>query len=150
MTQINTSNSFRNPSIAYYYANIAGNNAVTIGVSMILAEAFTEDQLMQLIQLKNEYSTIISEKCNLVYRLLAQKNEPIGEFYSKLLKYGKMLNLDEQQIKANLFEILEQIEMRRAEKKLGLVSKLPQSSYKLASKLITPTQSQSVSSQLVF
>ncbi|CAG8593262.1 12321_t:CDS:1, partial [Dentiscutata heterogama] len=65
-----------------------------------------------------------------------------------------MLNFDEQQIKrqflrglspdleddaerigteqllANLFEILEQIEMQRAGKKLGLVSKIPQSSYK--------------------
>ncbi|CAG8805332.1 7279_t:CDS:2, partial [Dentiscutata erythropus] len=92
MAQMNTSNSFRNPFIAHDYANIAGNNAITV-----------------------------------------------GDFYSKLLKYGKMLNLDEQQIKgqflrglspdleddaerigteqplANLFEILERIEMRRAE-----------------------------------
>ncbi|CAG8647087.1 5645_t:CDS:10 [Cetraspora pellucida] len=42
-TQINTSNSFRNPSIAYNYANTAGNNAVTIDVFIILAEAFTKD-----------------------------------------------------------------------------------------------------------
>ncbi|CAG8856245.1 30643_t:CDS:1, partial [Gigaspora margarita] len=33
------------------------------------------------------------------YGSLAQGGEPIGEFYSKLLKYEKMLNLDEQQIK---------------------------------------------------
>ncbi|CAG8819824.1 36715_t:CDS:2, partial [Racocetra persica] len=32
-------------------------------------------------------------------KILAQGGEPIGDFYSKLLKYGKMLNLDEQQIK---------------------------------------------------
>ncbi|CAG8855421.1 1369_t:CDS:1, partial [Gigaspora margarita] len=100
------------------------------------------------------------EKRNLVYGSLAQGGEPIGEFYSKLLKYGKMLNLNEQQIKsqflrglspdleddaerigteqplADLFEILERIEMRRAEKKLGLVSKIPQSSYKSSSKSI--------------
>ncbi|CAG8738284.1 34472_t:CDS:2, partial [Racocetra persica] len=50
MVQINTSNSFRNPSIAYDYANTA-------------------------------------------------RGEPIGDFYSKLLKYRKMLNFDEQQIK---------------------------------------------------
>ncbi|CAG8533670.1 33216_t:CDS:2, partial [Racocetra persica] len=92
MAQMNTSNSFRNPSIAHDYTNIASNNAVTGG-------------------------------------------EPIGDFYLKLLKYGKMLNLDEQQIKrqflrglspnlkddakcigteqllADLFEILERIEM---------------------------------------
>ncbi|CAG8852236.1 4030_t:CDS:1, partial [Racocetra persica] len=43
MIQMNTSNSFRNPSIAHDYANTASNNAVTIGISMILAEAFTED-----------------------------------------------------------------------------------------------------------
>ncbi|CAG8850891.1 23280_t:CDS:1, partial [Racocetra persica] len=43
MAQINTSNSFRNLSIAHDYTNTAGNNAVTIGISMILAEAFTED-----------------------------------------------------------------------------------------------------------
>ncbi|CAG8841830.1 10049_t:CDS:2, partial [Racocetra persica] len=30
IVQMNTSNSFRNPSIAYDYANIASNNAVTI------------------------------------------------------------------------------------------------------------------------
>ncbi|CAG8833894.1 18524_t:CDS:1, partial [Racocetra persica] len=29
IAQINTSNSFRNPSIVYDYANTAGNNAVT-------------------------------------------------------------------------------------------------------------------------
>ncbi|CAG8843777.1 45038_t:CDS:2 [Gigaspora margarita] len=82
-----------------------------------------------------------------------------------------MLNLDKQQIKsqflqglssdlendaehisteqllADLFEILERIEMRRAEKKLGLVSKIPHSSYKSSSKLIIPAQSQPVSSQ---
>ncbi|CAG8770796.1 14121_t:CDS:2, partial [Dentiscutata heterogama] len=29
MAQMNTSNSFRNPSIAHNYANIAGNSAVT-------------------------------------------------------------------------------------------------------------------------
>ncbi|CAG8702871.1 28183_t:CDS:2, partial [Racocetra persica] len=33
------------------------------------------------------------------YRSLAQEGESIEDFYSKLLKYGKMLNLDEQQIK---------------------------------------------------
>ncbi|CAG8847919.1 26954_t:CDS:1, partial [Gigaspora margarita] len=43
MAQINTSNSFRNPSIAHNYANIAGNNAVTVDVLMIPAEAFTEN-----------------------------------------------------------------------------------------------------------
>ena len=43
MAQMNTSNSFRNPFIAHDYANIAGNNAVTVGVSMIPAEAFIED-----------------------------------------------------------------------------------------------------------
>ncbi|CAG8729204.1 11657_t:CDS:2, partial [Racocetra persica] len=93
MAQMNTSNSFRNSSIAHDYANIASNNAVTL------------------------------------------RGEPIGDFYSKLLKYGKMLNLNEQQIKrqflkglfpdleddtecigteqplADLFEILERIEM---------------------------------------
>ncbi|RIA99954.1 hypothetical protein C2G38_2236365, partial [Gigaspora rosea] len=99
-----------------------------------------------LYWLRNEYPTVISEKRNLVYGSLAQGGEPIGDFYSKLLKYGKMLNLNEQQIKgqflrglspdleddaerigteqplADLFEILERIEMRRAEKKLGLVT----------------------------
>ncbi|CAG8540367.1 590_t:CDS:2 [Cetraspora pellucida] len=43
MAQMNTSNSFRNPSIAYDYANTVDNNAVTIGVSMIPAKAFTKD-----------------------------------------------------------------------------------------------------------
>ncbi|CAG8719123.1 5861_t:CDS:2, partial [Dentiscutata heterogama] len=70
MAQMNTSNSFRNPSIAHDYANIAGNNAVTIGLSPDL-----EDDA-----------------------------EHIGT----------------EQPLANLFEILERIEMRRAEKKLGL------------------------------
>ncbi|CAG8829463.1 10624_t:CDS:2 [Gigaspora margarita] len=42
---------------------------------------------------------------------------------------------------ANLFEILEHIEMQRAEKKLGLVSKIPQSSYKSSSKLIPAQES---------
>ncbi|CAG8851428.1 359_t:CDS:2, partial [Gigaspora margarita] len=126
MAQMNTSNSFRNPSIAHDYANVVGNNAVTVSNSMIPAE---------------------------------------GEFYSKLLKYGKMLNLDEQKIKgqflrglfsdlkddaerigteqllADLFKILERIEIRRAEKKLGLVSKIPQSSYKSSSKLIPAQES---------
>jgi hypothetical protein len=41
---------------------------------------------------------------------------------------------------ADLFEILERIEMRRAEKKLGLVSKIPQSSYKSSSRSIIPAQ----------
>ncbi|CAG8729610.1 13119_t:CDS:2, partial [Gigaspora margarita] len=194
MAQMNTSNSLRNPLIAHDYANIAGNNTVTVGVLMIPAEAFTEDWRLAggrpsdrpanavnagnanpivfgdirigqaLYWLKNKYPTVISEKCNLVYRSLAQGSEPIGEFYSKLLKYGKMLNLDEQQIKgqflqglspdleddaerigteqllADLFEILECIEMRRVEKKLGLVSKISKSSYKSAPKLITPAQ----------
>ncbi|CAG8593697.1 17430_t:CDS:2, partial [Gigaspora rosea] len=203
MAQMITSNSFRNPSTAHDYANTAGNNAVTVGVSMIPAEAFTEDWRLAggrpsdrpvnainagnanpivfgdirigqaLYWLRNEYPTVISEKRNLVYGSLAQGGEPIGEFYSKLLKYGKMLNLDEQQIKgqflrglspdleddaerigteqplADLFEILERIEMRRAEKKLGLVSKIPQSSYKSSSKLMTPAQYHPVSSQSV-
>src|SRR6185312_11151300 len=35
---------------------------------------------------------------------------------------------------ADLFEILERIEMRRAEKKLGLVTKIPQSGYKSSTK----------------
>ncbi|CAG8730131.1 13434_t:CDS:2, partial [Racocetra persica] len=129
MAQMNTSNSFRNPSIAHNYANTASNNVVTIGISMILAEAFTEDwrlarrhlldrpantvnasntnlivfgdiQIGQaLYWLRNEYPIVISEKRNLVYRSLAQGGEPIRDFYSKFLKYGKMLNLDEQQIK---------------------------------------------------
>ncbi|CAG8536459.1 13915_t:CDS:2 [Gigaspora margarita] len=129
MAQMNTSNSFRNPSITHDYANTAGNNAVTVGVSMIPAEAFTEDwclargrpsdrpinainagnanpivfgdiQIDQaLYWFRNEYPIVISEKRNLVYGSLAQRSEPIGEFYSKLLKYEKMLNLDEQQIK---------------------------------------------------
>ncbi|CAG8479469.1 16993_t:CDS:2 [Acaulospora colombiana] len=129
MAQMNTSNSFRNPSIAHDYANIAGNNAVTVGVSMIPAEAFTEDWRLAggqpsdrpvnainagnnnpivfgdirigqaLYWLRTQYPTVISEKRNLVYGSLVQGSEPIGEFYSKLLKYGKMLNLDEQQIK---------------------------------------------------
>ncbi|CAG8539991.1 17661_t:CDS:2 [Cetraspora pellucida] len=43
MAQMNTSNSFRNPSIAHDYANTASNNAITVDVSMIPAEAFTED-----------------------------------------------------------------------------------------------------------
>ncbi|CAG8854662.1 2607_t:CDS:1, partial [Gigaspora margarita] len=181
-----------NPSIAHDYANVVGNNAVTVGNSIIPAEGFTEDWRLAeghpsdrpanavnasnanpiifgdirigqaLYWLKNEYPIVISEKRNLVYGSLAQESEPIGEFYSKLLKYGKMLNLDEQQIKgqflrslspdlendaerigteqplADLFEILECIEMRRAEKKLELVTKIPKSSYKSASKLITP------------
>ncbi|CAG8764910.1 525_t:CDS:1, partial [Gigaspora rosea] len=202
MAQMNTSNSFRNPSIAHDYANTAGNNAVTVGVSMIPAKAFTEDwhlaggQLLDrpvnainagngnpivfgdirigqaLYWLKNKYPTVISEKRNLVYGLLAQESEPIGEFYSKLLKYEKMLNLNKQQIKsqflrglspdleddakrigteqllANFFEILEPIEMQRAEKKLGLVSKIPQSSYKSSSKLITSTSPQPISQQI--
>ncbi|CAG8489012.1 3406_t:CDS:2 [Cetraspora pellucida] len=118
---MNISNSFRNPLIAHDYANTADNNAVTVGVFMILAEAFTKDWHLA-------------------------KSEPIEDFYLKLLKYRKMLNLDEQQIKeqflrdlsldlendvecigteqllADLFEILEQIKMQRAEKKLELIS----------------------------
>ncbi|CAG8631913.1 7381_t:CDS:2, partial [Dentiscutata heterogama] len=92
MAQMNTSNSFRNPSIAHNYANTAGNNIVTVGLSP---------------DLEDDAERISTE-------------QPL----------------------ADLFEILEQIEMRRAEKKLELVSKIPQSSYKLSSKLITPTQSQ--------
>ncbi|CAG8810385.1 480_t:CDS:2, partial [Racocetra persica] len=64
MAQMNTSNSFRNPSIAHDYANTAGNNAVTL------------------------------------------RGEPIGDFYSKLLKYRKMLNSDEQQIKEQVLRDL--------------------------------------------
>ncbi|CAG8823678.1 39622_t:CDS:2, partial [Gigaspora margarita] len=107
MAQMNTSNSFRNPSIAHDYANVVGNNAVTVGLSPDL-----EDDA-----------------------------EYIGT----------------EQPLADLFEILEHIEIRRAEKKLGLVSKIPQSSYKSSSKLISAQESrtqhfvlsQSVSSQSV-
>ncbi|CAG8792142.1 36408_t:CDS:2, partial [Racocetra persica] len=103
MAQMNTSNSFRNPSIAYDYANTAGNNAITVGVSIILAKAFTKDWHLAGGCLSdkpaNTVNAVISEKRNLVYRSLAQGGEPIGDFYSKLLKYEKMLNLDEQQIK---------------------------------------------------
>ncbi|CAG8487307.1 23151_t:CDS:2 [Cetraspora pellucida] len=144
IAQMNTSNSFRISSIANKYANDTSNNTVTASISIIPAEAFTEDwhlaegdhQIDLLMQLMQKY--------NLVYGLLALGSEPIREFYLKLLKYRKMLNLDEQQIKgqflqglssdleddakhigteqplADLFEILEHIEMRRAEKKLGL------------------------------
>ncbi|CAG8843505.1 22104_t:CDS:2, partial [Gigaspora margarita] len=63
MAQMNTSNSFRNPSIAHDYANVVGNNVVMV-----------------------------------------DNAERIGT----------------KQPLADLFEILERIEMRRAEKKLGL------------------------------
>ncbi|CAG8809066.1 3691_t:CDS:1, partial [Racocetra persica] len=43
IAQMNTSNSFRNSSIAYNYANTADNNTVAVDVSMIPAKAFTED-----------------------------------------------------------------------------------------------------------
>ncbi|CAG8855200.1 45936_t:CDS:2, partial [Gigaspora margarita] len=85
MAQMNTSNSFRNPSIAHDYANIVGNNAVTVGNSMIPAKGLSPN-------LKDDAERIGTE-------------QPL----------------------ADLFEILERIEMRRAEKKLGLVSKIPQS-----------------------
>ncbi|CAG8611477.1 7924_t:CDS:2, partial [Dentiscutata heterogama] len=134
MAQINTSNSFRNPSIAHDYTNTAGNNAVTIGNANPIV--FGDIWISQVLYwLRNEYSIVISEIHNLVYGSLAQRSKPIGDFYLKLLKYRKMLNLDEQQIKelflrslspdleddvecigteqplADLFEILEQIEM---------------------------------------
>ncbi|CAG8845926.1 3225_t:CDS:1, partial [Racocetra persica] len=103
MAQMNTSNSFKNPSIAHDYANTASNNAVTIGVSIIPAKAFTKDWHLAggypsdrpanavnagnanpivfsniwigqaLYWLRNKYPTVISEKCNLVYRSLAQE-----------------------------------------------------------------------------
>ena len=119
----------------------AGNNNPIVFGDIRIGQA--------LYWLRTQYPTVISEKHNLVYGSLVQGSEPIGEFYSKLLKYGKMLNLDEQQIKgqflrglssdleddaerigteqplADLFEILERIEMQRAEKKLGLVTKIP-------------------------
>ncbi|CAG8840506.1 28474_t:CDS:2, partial [Gigaspora margarita] len=102
IAQMNTSNSFRNPSIAHDYANVVGNNAVTVGNSMIPAEGFTEDWRLAggrpsdrpanavnagninpivfgnirigqvLYWLRNEYPIVISEKRNLVYGLLAQ------------------------------------------------------------------------------
>ncbi|CAG8839115.1 13234_t:CDS:2, partial [Racocetra persica] len=34
---------YGNPSIAHNYANTASNNAITVGVSIILAKAFTKD-----------------------------------------------------------------------------------------------------------
>ncbi|CAG8491622.1 6017_t:CDS:2 [Acaulospora morrowiae] len=188
MAQMNNTNSFRNPSIAHTYANVPANNAVTVGNSMVPAEAFIEDWRLAggrpsdrpvnavnaannnpiifdnirigqaLYWLKNEYPTVLSEKRNLVFGSLAQGDDPLGVFYSKLRKYGKMLNHDEEQIKGqflrglssdleddaerigteqpleDLFTTLERIETRRLEKRLGLVSKIPQSGYKPSSK----------------
>ncbi|CAG8856544.1 4280_t:CDS:2, partial [Gigaspora margarita] len=86
MAQMNTSNSFRNPSIAHGYANVVGNNAVTVGNSIIPAKDFTKDWRLAgerpsdrpanainaaLYWLRNEYPTGISEKRNLVYGSLA-------------------------------------------------------------------------------
>ncbi|CAG8656694.1 7190_t:CDS:2, partial [Scutellospora calospora] len=148
IAQMNTSNSFENPLITHNYANTADNNAVTIGVSMIPAKAFTEDWHLAEGYLSDRPANAINANNTNSIAFgdiqITQKGEPIGEFYSKLLKYRKILNLDEQQIKgqflrglssdlednekyisteqllADLFEILEQIEMQKAEKKLGL------------------------------
>ncbi|CAG8548666.1 15084_t:CDS:2, partial [Dentiscutata heterogama] len=129
MAQMNTSNSFRNPSIAHTYANVPANNAVMIGNSMIPAESFNEDWRLAggrpsdrpanavnagnnnaiildnirigqaLYWLKNEYPTVLSEKRSLVFGSLVQGDDPLGTFYAKLRKYGNMLNHDEKQIK---------------------------------------------------
>ncbi|CAG8472938.1 2600_t:CDS:2 [Acaulospora colombiana] len=83
--------------LAHDYANIAGNNAVTVANSMIPAEAFTEDWRLAGGQTSDRPVNAINAGNNNPI-----ESEPIGEFYSKLLKYGKMLNLDEQQIKGQI------------------------------------------------
>ncbi|CAG8558868.1 9408_t:CDS:2 [Acaulospora morrowiae] len=167
---------------------MAQMNNTNIGNSMVPAEAFIEDWHLAegrssdrpvnamnaannnpiifdnirigqaLYWLKNKYPTVLSKKHNLVFGSLAQGDDPLGVFYSKLRKYRKMLNHDEEQIKGqflrglfpdleddaerigteqpleDLFTTLERIETRRLEKRLGLVSKIPQSGYKPSSK----------------
>ncbi|CAG8681083.1 8984_t:CDS:2 [Funneliformis caledonium] len=78
-------------------------NPVDVARNRAFAEKCLSDRFVNAVNLKYEYFTVLSEKCNLVFGLLVQEDDPQGLFY---LKYGQMLKLDEKQIKSQFLRNL--------------------------------------------